>query len=80
MTRYHALLRVCDMACAHAAATGADHTPDFFATLAVALEDDCPMQSAAAGGTAAKLREAEDARAHFFQLVATSATPPAHQS
>lgn len=68
-TRYEALLKVCDMACANATTTGADHRSEFWETLALALEDDCPRQSQAAVTVAAELRRAERARIEFLTLI-----------
>jgi hypothetical protein len=69
ITRYHALLKVCDLACAHAAATGADRTPDFWDTISAALVDDCPDQSRAAHRIARDLSSADRAKVHFFKLI-----------
>lgn len=66
LSRYEALLRVCDMACAHASATHADQRPELFETLSVALSDDCPAQSAAAADTARRLRVAVESRDQFL--------------
>ena len=76
LVRYQALVRVCDMACAHAAATGADSRPDFFELLAVALSDDCPKQAEAAHQTAHHMRIAADCREQFLATL-QPATPPA---
>jgi hypothetical protein len=69
ISRYEALLKVCDMACAQAAATGADSRSEFYRTLAAALEDDCPEQSASAARVAESLATAEAARGHFLTLL-----------
>ena len=69
MTRYTALLRVCDMACAFASEHGADQRPEFFDTLSAALEDDCPQQSQAATRAAHSLRLALGDRDALIQLL-----------
>jgi hypothetical protein len=71
MTRYSALIRVCDWACAYAAEHGADSRPEFFETLSAALHDDCPQQSQAAGRVAASMRVAHHDRATFVHLIQT---------
>jgi len=67
--RYHALLKVCDFACAQAASTGADRTPEFWQIISEALEDDCRAQAQAAARIAGSLRLAADDKARFFQLL-----------
>lgn len=76
ISRYHALLKVCDLACAHATTTGADRTPEFWETIAAALQDDCPTQSRAATSIAATLRAEDMVRSHFFKLLADPGVPP----
>jgi hypothetical protein len=71
-TRYEALLKMCDMACAHASATGADQRPEFFETMAAALEDDCPNQARAALLTASSLRRAIQDREQLLSLLHTT--------
>lgn len=69
LTRYEALIRICDMACAHAAATQADQRPEFYDTLSAALEDDCPRQAEAAQHVADALRSTMKQRADFLKLL-----------
>ncbi len=66
IARYHALLKIAELACAQAAQTGAAAQPEFWQTLAVALEDDCPAQSGDAALVAGHLATAERSRADFF--------------
>lgn len=64
-TRYHALLKMCGMACEQAAATRTENSSEFWANIAAALEDDCPEQSAAALQLSVQLRTAEALRQQF---------------
>lgn len=79
MTRYSALIRVCDWACAYAATQGADSRPEFFETLSAALHDDCPDHSLAANRVAASLRAASENRAAFIRLIHLHPTPEKRQ-
>lgn len=69
-SRYHSLLKVCDLACAHAATTQADQHAEFWDTIASALSDDCPQQSQAATSLANSLRIADAQRAELLKLIA----------
>ncbi len=75
MTRYSALIRLCDWACAYAAEHGADSRPEFFETLSAALHDDCPDHSQAAERVAASLRTAGEDRAAFVHLIHVHHSP-----
>lgn len=77
-SRYHALLKVCDLACANAVTTGADRTPDFWVTISVALQDDCPEQSKAAVRIASSLHNLDQSKGHFFKLLGTGEAAPDH--
>jgi len=70
--RFTALLKVCDMACAQAAATQADQRAEFWETLAIALDDDCPEQAETARRLANTLRIAEGQRESFLALIHTA--------
>ncbi len=62
ITRYHALLKIGGIACAKAIETGDASRPEFWQTLSIALEDDCPEQSKSAAAVAACIAETDSAR------------------
>lgn len=72
ITRYHALLKVCDLAIAEATRTGADQRPELWDTISAALQDDCPKQADAALRVAKQLRALEDERRTLLSLIQIS--------
>lgn len=73
MTRYEALLKVCDMACKRAEYTGEINSPIFFDVLAAALHDDCPQQALQAERHADAMRRMN---VDLTQLLFSLSPPP----